>query len=51
MEFADLLKGSAGDKIRRLGPGVSIRQVMAKLESAYGNIESKERVLRKFYSV
>jgi len=45
------LKESAGDKIRRLGPGVSIRQVMAKLESAYGNIESKESVLRKFYSV
>lgn len=35
------VKGSAGDKIRRLGQGVNVAQIMNKLESAYGCVESR----------
>ena len=44
------VKGSAGDKIRRLGPGVTLNHVLDKLESAYGTVETKESVLKKFYT-
>ena len=44
------LKGKAGDKVRRLGPGVTVRHVLEKLESAYGTVETKESVMKKFYT-
>ena len=44
------LKGKAGDKVRRLGPGVTIRHVLEKLESAYGTVETKESIMKKFYT-
>ncbi|KAH3864866.1 hypothetical protein DPMN_027897 [Dreissena polymorpha] len=42
-------KGSAGDVLSRLGPNVTIEQVMQKLDSTYGSIESRESIMRKFY--
>ena len=44
------VKGEAGDIIRRLGPEARIRHIVDKLDSTYGNIETKESILRKFYS-
>ena len=44
------VKGNAGDVVRRLGTGVTIHEVLEKLESTFGNIETKESILRKFYS-
>ncbi|KAH3844826.1 hypothetical protein DPMN_087089 [Dreissena polymorpha] len=44
------VKGSAGDVLRRLGPDVTLQEVMQKLDSTYGCIESRESVMRKFYS-
>lgn len=44
------LKGTASDKVRRLGPGATLEQIIDKLESDYGTVESKESVMRKFYS-
>ena len=43
-------KGNAADILRGLGPGVSLDDVTAKFESTFGNIETKESILRKFYS-
>ena len=44
------LKGNASDVVRRLGTGVTVRQIMDKLESTFGNIETKESILSKFFS-
>lgn len=44
------VKGNAGDVVRRLGTGVNVHQVIQKLESTFGNIETRESILRKFYS-
>ena len=43
-------KGEVAEIIRRLGIGVTVRQVMQKLESTYGNIETRETIMKKFYS-
>ena len=43
-------KGKAGDKIRRLGPHISITDVLQKFDSDYGSVESREMVMKKFYS-
>lgn len=43
-------KGEAAEIIRRLGTGVTVRQVMHKLKSTYGNIETRESIMQKFYS-
>lgn len=40
------IKGSAGEKIRRLGPGANLRHVMEKLESSYGMVETKETAMK-----
>lgn len=45
------LKGSASDKVRRLGPDATLDIVMERLESDYGTVESRESVMRKFYSI
>ena len=44
------VKGTAADILRRLGPGVTLETVLQKFQSVYGTIESKESILRKFYS-
>ena len=44
------VKGNAADILRRLGPGGSLDDVIGKFESTFGNIETKESILRKFYS-
>ena len=44
------VKGNASDVLRRLGIGVGIKQVMDKLQSTFGSIESQETMLRKFYA-
>ena len=42
-------KGKAGDKVRRLGVNVSIREMLHKFDSDYGSVESLEMVMKKFY--
>lgn len=44
------VKGNASDILRRLGTGVSIYEMLEKLESTFGNIESVEVLLRHFYA-
>ena len=44
------VKGTASDIIRRLGTCISVQTVIRKLNSTYGNIESEESVMPKFYS-
>lgn len=41
------MKGNASDVVRILGTGVTVRQALDKLESTFGNIETKEG---KFFS-
>lgn len=43
------LKGNASDKVRRMGPDVTLTDVIEKLDNDYGTVESKESVMRKFY--
>lgn len=44
------LKGSANDKMRRIGSAASPQDILDKLESSYGTIETKESVMKKFYT-
>jgi len=44
------LKGDAGDRVRRLGHGASLDYVLNQLEADYGSLESKESIMRQFYS-
>lgn len=44
------LKGNASDKVRRMGTHATLREVIVKLGNDYGTVESKESVMRKFYS-
>ena len=44
------LKGCAGDKLRRLGPHVKLGEVLEKLESAYSTVETKESIMKRFYT-
>lgn len=44
------LRGTASDIVRRLGTGVTVAEILKKLDSTYGNIESQETVMKKFYS-
>jgi hypothetical protein len=44
------LKDTASDIVRRLGTGVTVGDVITKLNSKYGSIESSESVMRKFFS-
>ena len=34
-----------GNVVRRLGTGVTVRQIIDNLESTFGNIETKESIL------
>lgn len=44
------VKGNASDVLRRLGIGVSTKEVMEKLQSTFDSIETEETILRKFYA-
>ena len=44
------VKGDAGDIVRRLGTGVSVKEVMKKLNTTFGDIETRETIFRKLYS-
>ena len=43
-------RGEVAEIIRRLGTGVTVQQVMDKLNCTYGNIETRETIMKKFYS-
>ena len=36
-------KGKASDKIRHLGPHISVRHIIEKFDSDYGSVESREK--------
>ena len=44
------VRGEASNKLRRLGYSATIPEILDKFESCYGNIDSKEHLLAKFYS-
>ena len=44
------LRGDASRVAMRLGPGASLRELFAKLEGIYGQIEAADGLLEKFYS-
>lgn len=44
------VKGAAADKIRRLGPGATLRKVLEKLESSYGIVDTQGSIMRRFYT-
>ena len=44
------LRGEAGQIAKRLGPLVEVHEILEKLESVYGAIDTKETLLSKFYS-
>lgn len=43
------VRGEVAEILRRLGPGASVREIMCKLESTYGNIDTAESIMKKFY--
>ena len=44
------LRGEAANLLRRLGYGATIPDILDKFESVYGETDSKEHLLSKFYS-
>lgn len=44
------LRGEASNLARRLGIGATIPQILEKIESVYGEVDTKEHLLAKFYS-
>ena len=44
------VRGEAGNLVRRLGTGASVVQILEKFESVYGEVDTKEHLLAKFYS-
>lgn len=44
------LRGEASNLVRRLGIGASIPEILAKFDSVYGAVDTKENLLAKFYS-
>lgn len=44
------VKGNASDVVRRLGTGVNIHDVIRKLQGTFGNVETQESIMEKFYS-
>ena len=43
-------KGEAANVLRRLGTKVSLETTLARFESIYGSIDSREEVLRRLYN-
>ena len=44
------VRGEAGNLVRRLGTGATVTQILEKFESVYGEVDTKEHLLGKFYS-
>ena len=44
------LRGEASNLAKRLGIGATISQILEKIESVYGEVDTKEHLLAKFYS-
>ena len=44
------VKGEVAEIVRRLGTRVTIQQILDKLDSTYGNIETRETIMRKLYN-
>lgn len=44
------LKGTAAEMVRNLGTHITVREAVKKLDSAYGNIESRGSASKKFYT-
>ena len=44
------LKGETSNLVRRLGIGATIPEILDKFKSVYGEVDSKEHLLAKFYS-
>ncbi|KAL4222713.1 hypothetical protein ACF0H5_018754 [Mactra antiquata] len=44
------LRGTAADKLRRLGIGRTSEYIMNRLDSDYGTVETKECILKRFYN-
>ena len=44
------VKRNAGDILRRLGPGISLNEILSKFDCTFGSIETKESILRQFYA-
>ena len=44
------LRGEASNLVRRLGIGATIPEILDKFKSVYGEVDSKEHLLAKFYS-
>ena len=44
------LCGEASNLVRRLGIGATIPEILEKFESVYGEVDTKEHLLAKFYS-
>lgn len=43
------VRGEADNLVRRLGTGATIVQILEKFESVYGETDTKEHLLAKFY--
>lgn len=43
-------RGHAADILRRMGVSVSVANILKKFDSVYGNIDSKETVMKSLYS-
>lgn len=43
-------RGEAADILRRLGTKASIREILSKYQSTYGQIDNPETVLKTFYA-
>lgn len=44
------LRGEANNLVRRLGISATIPEILTKFESVYGEVDTKENLLAKFYS-
>ena len=44
------VKGHAADLLRRVGTGASIGEILHKMDSVYGQIDSRETVMKSLYS-
>ena len=44
------LRGEASNLVRRLGIGATLPEILDKFKSVYGEVDSKEHLLAKFYS-
>ena len=44
------MMGKAGEKITRMGPGMTVEKLISSFESEYGYVDTKESVLGKLFN-